>query len=74
MNVQGVDSEKLLEALTRVLRDKGLVDDDDIAERIAATDRGSPEQGARMVARAVARFMKLKQAISRISAPMMPRP
>ncbi|MBV9812300.1 MAG: nitrile hydratase subunit alpha, partial [Acetobacteraceae bacterium] len=52
MNVQGVDSEKLLEALTRVLRDKGLVDDDDIAERIAATDRGSPEQGARMVARA----------------------
>ena len=52
MNVATVDGERLLAALTRLLEDKGIISEADIAERIAITDRGSPEQGARMVAKA----------------------
>jgi len=46
------DGEKLLAALRRVLAAKGLATAQEIAERIAVTDAGSPAQGARMVARA----------------------
>jgi nitrile hydratase len=52
MSVLEADSDKLLAALTSILVRKGLVAETDIEERIATTDRGSPEQGARMVARA----------------------
>ena len=46
------DSETLLDALAGLLADKGLVSDREIAERIDTTDRASPAQGARMVAKA----------------------
>ena len=46
------DGEKLLVALRSVLEAKGVVTTQEIAERIAITDAGSPAQGARMVARA----------------------
>jgi hypothetical protein len=52
MNVLEADSDRLLAALTRILVGKGVLTEDDIQERMASTDRGSPEQGARMVARA----------------------
>ena len=47
-----MDGEKLLVALRAVLEAKGLATTQEIAERIAITDAGSPGQGARMVARA----------------------
>jgi hypothetical protein len=46
------DGEKLLAALRTVLESKGIATTQEIAERIAITDAGSPAQGARMVARA----------------------
>jgi len=46
------DGEKLLVALRTVLEAKGIATAQEIAERIAVTDAGSPAQGARMVARA----------------------
>jgi len=46
------DGEKLLVALRSVLEAKGIATTQEIAERIAITDAGSPAQGARMVARA----------------------
>jgi hypothetical protein len=46
------DGEKLLVALRAVLEAKGIATTQEIAERIAITDAGSPAQGARMVARA----------------------
>jgi nitrile hydratase len=46
------DGEKLLVALRTVLEAKGIATTQEIAERIAITDAGSPAQGARMVARA----------------------
>ncbi len=46
------DGEMLLAALRALLADKGIATPVEIAERVAATDRGSPAQGARMVARA----------------------
>jgi hypothetical protein len=46
------DGEKLLVALRAVLEAKGIATSQEIAERIAITDAGSPAQGARMVARA----------------------
>ena len=46
------DGETLLSALRALLAGKGIATPAEIAERIAATDRGSPAQGARMVARA----------------------
>jgi Nitrile hydratase, alpha chain len=46
------DGEKLLAALRGVLAAKGIASAAEIAERIAITDRASPGQGARMVAKA----------------------
>jgi nitrile hydratase len=46
------DGERLLVALRTVLEAKGIATTQEIAERIAITDAGSPAQGARMVARA----------------------
>jgi hypothetical protein len=46
------DGEKLLVAVRALLADKGIASMAEIAERIAVTDRASPAQGARMVARA----------------------
>lgn len=52
MSIIEADSERLLAAVKRVLAQKDLVVEAEIAERMAATDRASPGQGARMVARA----------------------
>jgi hypothetical protein len=46
------DGEKLLVAVRALLADKGIASMAEIAERIAVTDRASPAQGARMLARA----------------------
>jgi nitrile hydratase len=46
------DGEKLLAAVRGLLAKKGLASHAEIAERIALTDRASPGQGARMVAKA----------------------
>ncbi len=45
------EGAKLLAALRRVLAEKAIVSADEIAERMASTDRGSPAEGARMVAK-----------------------
>jgi nitrile hydratase len=52
MTLLETDGEALLAAVRRLLADKGLASTAEIAERIAVTDRASPGQGARMVARA----------------------
>ena len=52
MNVLEAESDKLLVALRALLTSKGLLSSDEISARIASTDKGSPAQGARMVARA----------------------
>jgi nitrile hydratase len=52
MNLLEADSERLLGAVRRLLSDKGLVSTAEIQDRIASTDRASPGQGARMVAKA----------------------
>jgi nitrile hydratase len=52
MTLLETDGELLLAAVRRLLADKGIASTAEIAERIAATDRASPGQGARMVARA----------------------
>ena len=52
MTLLETDGEALLAAVRRLLADKGLASTAEIAERIAITDRASPGQGARMVARA----------------------
>jgi nitrile hydratase len=52
MSLAEVDGEKLLSALRGVLAAKGIASPAEIAERIASTDRASPGQGARMVAKA----------------------
>ena len=46
------DGEVLLAAVRRLLEAKGIASTAEIAERIEVTDRASPGQGARMVARA----------------------
>ncbi len=45
-------SERLLDGLKALLASKGIATADEIAARVAQTDRASPAQGARMVARA----------------------
>ncbi len=45
-------SDRLLAGLKALLASKGIVTADEIAARMAQTDRASPAQGARMVARA----------------------
>jgi hypothetical protein len=52
MNIVETDGEALLVALRKVLTGKNLVTDSELAERMEATDRASPGQGAKMVARA----------------------
>jgi hypothetical protein len=52
MNVREAESERLLAAVLGLLNEKSLVSPAEIAERAAITDKASPEQGARMVARA----------------------
>jgi nitrile hydratase len=52
MNILEADGEALLVALRKVLGDKNLVTQAELAERMAATDNASPGQGAKMVARA----------------------
>jgi Nitrile hydratase, alpha chain len=46
------DGERLLVAVRALLSAKGIVTDDEVAERIAITDAANPGQGARMVAKA----------------------
>ena len=52
MTLLETDGETLLAAVRRLLEAKGIASTAEIAERIAVTDRASPGQGARMVARA----------------------
>jgi hypothetical protein len=52
MNIVETDGEALLVALRKLLTGKNLVTDAELAERMEATDKASPGQGARMVARA----------------------
>ena len=52
MNVIEADGPDLLVALRKLLAEKQIVTDAELAERMEATDNASPGQGARMVARA----------------------
>lgn len=52
MNIVDVDGEHLLAALETILGGKGIIGKGDIEARVEQTDRASPAQGARMVARA----------------------
>ena len=52
MTLLETDGETLLAAVRRLLEAKGIASTEEIAERIEVTDRASPGQGARMVARA----------------------
>ena len=52
MNIIEADGEALLVALRKLLADKNLVTQAELAARMAATDNASPGQGAKMVARA----------------------
>ena len=52
MNPLEAPAEALFEVVARLLADAGIVSPADIEERVALTDRASPEQGARMVAKA----------------------
>ena len=52
MSLLEADSDRLLTAVRKLLAAKNLVTAAEIAERREATDRATPGQGARMVARA----------------------
>jgi nitrile hydratase len=52
MTLLATDSDHLLAAIRLLLAAKGIASSAEIAERIEVTDRASPGQGARMVARA----------------------
>jgi hypothetical protein len=52
MNVIEADGESLLVALRKLLANKNLVTQAELSEWMAATDKASPGQGAKMVARA----------------------
>jgi Nitrile hydratase, alpha chain len=52
MNIVETDSEALLVALRKLLAEKNLVTDSELTDRMEATDKASPGQGAKMVARA----------------------
>lgn len=52
MNIVEADGEALLVAVRKLLVGKNLVTEAEIAERMEATDKASPGQGAKMVARA----------------------
>jgi hypothetical protein len=52
MNVFQAESSALLDAVSGLLYEKGLVTAAELAERVAITEQASPAQGARMIARA----------------------
>lgn len=52
MNIVEADGEALLAAVRKLLVGKNIVTESEIADRMEATDKASPGQGARMVARA----------------------
>ena len=52
MNILETDSPRLLDAVLRLLADKGIATADEVAARIASTDAANPGQGAAMVAKA----------------------
>lgn len=52
MTVLEAPSDRLLVAIRALLTEKGITSPQEIAERVAVTDRANPGQGARMVARA----------------------
>ncbi len=52
MNILDTPSDRLLAAVRGLLAQKGIATTAEIQERIAITDRASPGQGARMVAKA----------------------
>jgi len=52
MNILETDGERLLTAVRSLLEQKGIVSPLEVRERIEATDKASPGQGARMIARA----------------------
>ncbi len=52
MNILDADGERLLRVVRSLLERKGVVSTSEVQERIEATDKASPGQGARMVARA----------------------
>ena len=52
MSLLGVDSGALYAAVAGLLDEKGIVTPPEISERIAVTERASPAQGARMIAKA----------------------
>lgn len=52
MTILQTESTALLRAVAGLLAEKGIVAPAEISERIAITDRASPAQGARMVAKA----------------------
>ncbi len=52
MNILETDSPLLLDAVLRLLADKGIATADEVAARIASTDAANPGQGAAMVAKA----------------------
>jgi nitrile hydratase subunit alpha len=52
MTLLETDGDRLLAAVRHLLEAKGIASTAEIEERIAVTDRASPGQGARMVARA----------------------
>jgi hypothetical protein len=52
MNILDTDGERLLRVVRSLLERKGIVSTSEVQERIEATDKASPGQGARMVARA----------------------
>jgi nitrile hydratase len=52
MSVLTEPSDRLLAAVRSILAAKGIASAEEIAERVAATDKASPERGAAMVARA----------------------
>ena len=51
-NLLETPGDRLLAAVRRLLAEKGIASDEEIAAAIERTDRASPAQGARMVARA----------------------
>jgi nitrile hydratase len=52
MSVLTEPSDRLLAAVRKILAAKGIATPEEIADRVAATDKASPERGAAMVARA----------------------
>ncbi len=52
MNILDTDSERLLVAVRALLGQKGIVSDAEVQARMESTDKASPGQGARMVAKA----------------------